>query len=663
MLITVPHGAAEGTQDSDPVDTESHDPEAADTGVRPVQLIYTDNNEESGYDYLMDADENAMADQTEDITWYAMDEGDLDEDREAHVRSVEVWGDLSNFAFMADANGGAEIVAYEAYQYASICKYYALEVSFEYGPLAKQTKGAFGIQANGATDQCHQNGSYITLIYKDKGYDGTANYSDIDPLTGADSIEDLVKAGYCYLHTDIAPSGSNKADDDEMAEGSSEFPADYAYQTHGFYMGLSLSPEPQGEHDSVFYVKLTPDSRKKTIAVKASYGITGSGSWTECVSNCWAFYDGTDDIADLEDAGDPVQVGQAFIDFGDAYGEDSVEYKVVARDAVGALIEEAQGDCPGLSAAEEEIVSRIGKKRVVLVLREAYTQECPEDDPTGDWDTDYPEATEDAYILLNGVTDDVDITYNFYDKDGDFNVDFDRTKIFDYAMDDGWNLLPIRVDKVYYSTSSAPSTRAKYPDGENRTTAKVKVDSVSDAIIGLDEDGEPVIACDSEWIFGLDANGVAYGKASDINYLKAGYGYAIDVDVDVDESLDLYTFGYNMPCIDCPSATTYAGGAALTANVIDVDKPSDVRSSKNCGWNLIADVADITLSGTTYVDYVITFNVGDFDSWIRDASAGLSDFTVMTNDYAEALDEDETDEDVVTGYFRGKAYFVHTESK
>ncbi|MCK5232002.1 MAG: hypothetical protein KAR13_17145, partial [Desulfobulbaceae bacterium] len=290
-----------------------------------------------------------------------------------------------------------------------------------------------------------------------------------------------------------------------------------------------------------------------------------------------------------------------------------------------------------------EDISKVTDKKVVLVL-EQIVPGC--------------DACADPYVLLNGVTSDVDITYNFYNKDGSFQFDPDRLTIFNYCMDsDAWNLLPISVDKVYYTGNSAPSTNAKYPDGITaRKTAKVKVDNVSEALIALDGGYPQIVGCsacdsgsyDQGLLFGLDADGVAFGASKDINYLKGGFAYAIDMDDDV----DIYTFGYVMP-----DETALSGlGAKLTANVINVDLPASARGKSNLGWNLIADVADITLISTAgYVDYVITFEDGDFESWISGGT--LEDFTTITNDYTG------NDSAIGTLYTRGKGYFVHTNAK
>ena len=312
--------------------------------------------------------------------------------------------------------------------------------------------------------------------------------------------------------------------------------------------------------------------------------------------------------------------------------------------------------------AQQAIISSIIEKKVILVLREVFSQTCTlseEEGPTGNWDTDYPEQKDDIFTLLNGVTDDVDITYYFWTKDGDFRANFDRETIFDYAMiagTYGWNLLPIVPDKVYYSSSKAPALDKNYPDGETpRSTNAVAVTRVSDAVIGIDAvTGVPFIASDAITLFGLDENGVAYAAASSLDSIRGGYAYAVNSLTDAIACAAhpvLYTFGYNLPDNDM------SGGAKLLANVVNVDDPDDARSKDNLGWNLLADVADINLPATYYVDYAITFDEGDFDSWIRAATnLDLSDFEELTNDYSG-------DDASVTSsgdYFRGKGYFVHT---
>ena len=49
---------------------------------------------------------------------------------------------------------------------------------------------------------------------------------------------------------------------------------------------------------------------------------------------------------------------------------------------------------------------------------------------------------------------------------------------------------------------------------------------------------------------------------------------------------------------------------------------------------------------------MITFEGGDFDSWISGGT--LEDFDAITNDYTG------DDADIGTDYTRGKGYFVHT---
>jgi len=302
------------------------------------------------------------------------------------------------------------------------------------------------------------------------------------------------------------------------------------------------------------------------------------------------------------------------------------------------------------SNAEKSIVSRIRDKKVVLTL----TLGCEAEDHCN-------------VYLLNGLTPDVDIEYYFYSYDGALKYDPDRLKLFDHALSQNhWNLWPLRVDKVYYTGSKAPETEKKYPDGTDRNTNKVKVTYVSDAIIGLDGDGLPKIANPPTWILGLDKTGVIYGRAQDHKYLKGGFGYAIEEGSDQGEhhAESIYSFGFNIMPSDTADNSNMDGGAMLTANVINVDDASDARSkgkTTNHGWNLIADVEDITLSTATNIDYVITFNLGVFDSWIEAGS--LNDFTVITNDYASAFGPDSSDEDVAAGYRRGKAYFVHTASE
>ncbi|WDN90727.1 hypothetical protein BuS5_03698 [Desulfosarcina sp. BuS5] len=664
ILIAVPHVADEGGLDAN----------TNGLGFRPISITYLDNSEKDGYDYLMADNGDALAGATVDVEWNGLDKGSLEEDRTADVATVEVWGNLSNFDFQGDPNGGAQITAYEAYRYLDVSQdeYYNLEISFDYGPLSKNTGGSFGLYTKGQTPQCHQNGTYITLVYSDG--DGVSsceggtdpNYGDIDPLTGADDIEDFVEAGYCYLHTDIGYSGGD-ADDDDSSYGSSQgiVPSDDIYNiNYGFNFGLSLDPEPQGEHDSVFYVKLTVKENTRdgsaTITASGSYGIKGSGSRTvvTTLDDDWKFWDG-----DLIASATPRPVGKAFVDFGDTAGQ----YKILAVDELGKALlvnDEALTDNQDdeallakgstLQELKEAIQSRIIEKKVVLVLTEQYTQECS-GTASGIWETDYPEATASRHILLNGVTDDVDITYYFWTKDGTCRADFDMTKIFDYDLVDGWNLLPVVVDKVYYK-SKAPSINKVYPgvDKTPRATANIQVASVSSALIGIDsESGVPFIAGAGAKLFGLDENGVVYAASSDISYLRAGYAYALNSssltnnndgsEVGGEEGHpQLYIFGYVLP------DNGMSGGAKLTANVLDVTDSSDARSKTNLGWNLIADVADINLPSGE-LDYVITFTAGEFESWISSAETDLNDFSAITNLYT--ADDDKP---------RGKGYFTHT---
>ena len=210
-----------------------------------------------------------------------------------------------------------------------------------------------------------------------------------------------------------------------------------------------------------------------------------------------------------------------------------------------------------------------------------------------------------------------------------------------------WEILPITPDKVYY-TGKAPGTSAKYPGNEvARETAKIEVEAVSDAVIGIDTmTGLPFIANNALAIFGLDENGVAFGAAADLDYLKAGYAYALNLNALGIAHPALSTFAYILPDNDM------SGGTKLTANVFNIDDPSEARSNSNLGWNLMTDVADINLPATSYVDYVITFDEGYFSSWIRDANADLSDFDELSNKY---FDDDELP--------RGNGYFVHTMDK
>ena len=574
--------------------------------VYPVKVYYVDNSvagTSTTVEYLADADTNYMRDGNVSITKTA-------NDRTADVRSVEVSGTLTGFDYQ-----GAQIKAYEAYKYLSVTESTELSINFEYGPLNKVTQGAFGIRTDG-TDQCHQEGIYTGIYYMNDGVNAVQGAAF---LTGGITVKNIMDRGYCYLHTDF---GGNNLFDFGLS-----FDADSKSKSTA-----ALSPS-----DSVFKLTVTKKANKTggyTLAVTGPYGIRGTGSYGERVVENWFFYEGsvTDAaIANLNaQTGTTAVVGTTVIPF-DAT---TAAYKVVARDEVGTLLD-VQSTL--MTDAQKVIASRIMDKRVILTLTDV----------------------DGNVYLLNGVTDDVAIEYNFYNYDGAFVYNADLATLFGYDLTQtAWNTVPVVVDKVYYSSSKAPSTLSKYPDGTtSRATAKINVESVGDAIIGLNG-GLPVIAADNAWIFGLDGSGVAYGVASDLDYLKGGYGYAVLEGATGAINADtIWFFGYNMPL------SGYSDGAKLTANVIDVDSKSSARTTKNLGWNLIADVADISLPSTKgLVDYVITFrapyvvdgvtitNGGIFDSWIEGGASHLQDFTAITDKY-NAAD---------TAGKLGKAYFVHT---
>jgi hypothetical protein len=714
LLIKVPHLGMEGTDD-DVLDTEDgHDPDDEQTGARPVQLTYLDRSDMEGFDFFQDLDENPLAGGTVPITWFPILGGpDLNQDRVADPQVVEVWGKLTNFDFQDDPNGGAQLYAFEAYEYVDVVRLWELSVSFEYGPLSKNTKGAFGITyANSATDQCHQNGSYITLAWKDSlegcnddACDNGINYAE--PIDGM-RISDIVAAGYFYLHTDIAASsGSSDWDQafgdtgDQQGDSGGGIQSGEAsgnpakLVSHGFNMGISMDPTPQGEHDSVFYVKVpVADRADRAFRISGLYGLTGNVQYSETITNRWQFWSGGECISDLVSPSCCAEpVGWAFIDF-DSFDmqEDEVEYKILAHDALGAFMSSFKNP----TASELAIMSRIVDRKVVLVLREVFEQACTFDDPQNPligWDTAYPEEQSDIWTLLNGITDDVDINYYFYTKDGDTRADFDRTTIFKYPVTCGWNLLPMVVDKVYYTGKSAPTTNKNYPDGITpRLTAKILVGDINEALIGLQEiycwdcpDVEdviyrPFIGSPQDLIFGLDSAGVAFGAAKDIQYLKAGYAYGImsagdygDCSAPCDYvecpeccddayevgSVAYYTFGYTIDDDELtwylngvrqsPDGANYLPGGKLVANVINIDDPKATRSDRNLGWNLITDVADIDLETLSFVDYVIAFSDGCFESWIKEASEELDDFDELTNEYNSSDDQES-----------GKGYFVHT---
>jgi hypothetical protein len=722
LLIKVPHLGMEGTSDNvSPLENFVDDGYPADhedgnkVGARPVTLIHTDRSPDGptmpceDCDYLRDLDGNPLAEGDTTIAWHPIIGGpDLYEDRVADPQVVEIWGNLTNFDFQTDPNGGAQMYAFEAYEYVDVVKMWKLSVSFNYGPLARDTKGAFGITyANGATDQCHQNGSYVTFKWadslegcNDNSCDNGINvdcvfeyWDDYDCEWKCATIADVAAKGYFYLHTDIRASTGTadydqNFDDTEGQQGdsgggiqsgeASGNPAKLV--NHGFNMGINFDPTPQGEHDSVFYFAVpVADRADREFRISGSFGLTGSISFTETITNRWKFWAGGDCIQDLvapSCCAEPV--GWAFIDF-ESFDtqEDEVEYKILAHDALGSFMASFKNP----TAAEKAIMSRIVDRKVVLVLREVFEQDCTFTDPQNPligWDEAYPELKGDQWTLLNGITDDVDITYYFYTKDGDLQADFDKTKIFDYPVVCGWNILPMAVDKVYYSGRNAPSTNARYPDGLTpRLTAKVAVDDISEALIGLyripycydcadgyDVDYRPFIGSPNNMIFGLDGEGVAFGTADNYQYLKAGYAYGI---LGTGESEDCWAPCYSVGCADCCEAEVYAAsyytfgynmadnpnliglGGPLVANVIDIDNPSATRTNRNFGWNLITDIADIDLGGLSFVDYVITWSDGCFESWIKEASDDLDDFDELTNEYYSGDDRP-----------RGKGYFVHT---
>lgn len=606
--------------------------DASQNDVYPVRVCYTDNSDEgqsTTVEFLQDSDTNYMRSGCVGIDTGA-------NDREASPESVEVSGTLQNFNDFR----GAMVRAYEAYRFTDWNESATLDIDFGYGPLAKAVKKAFGLTASSCdtSDQCHQEGLYTGIHI---GYDDIAGVEygnallapEIPGNTSAQKIKAILDRGFCYLHTDWHGDGQFNFKLSFRRESRSSS----VYTEEGFFTADTVVTGAAS--DSVFYVKFSKLNKKGKFTVKGAYGIKGKGTYQQNATESWRWYTGQSSISQLANKGQPHTVGETYIPV-DATVPD---YKVLARDEVGEVLKMAE------SNAEKAIVSRIRDKKVVLTL----TLGCEAEDHCN-------------VYLLNGLTPDVDIEYYFYSYDGALKYDPDRLTLFDHALSQNhWNLWPLRVDKVYYTGSKAPATEKKYPDGTDRNTNKVKVAYVSDAIIGLDGDGLPKIANPPTWILGLDKTGVIYGRAQDHQYLKGGFGYAIEEGSDQGEhnAESIYSFGFNIMPSDATDNSNMAGGAMLTANVINVDDASDARSkgkTTNLGWNLIADVEDITLSTATNIDYVITFNLGVFDSWI--AGGSLNDFTVITNDYASAFGPGESDEDVAAGYRRGKAYFVHTAS-
>ncbi len=561
--------------------------------VKPISVTYQDNSSKgssSTYAYLQDADGNYMRNDAIAVST-AMN------DRQADVRSIEVSGTLKNF----DNYQGAQIKAYEAYRYVNVTETATLKINFEYGPLDKETHGAFGIAAQGATDDSHQEGVYTGIYMSDDGVNPPVGSWGVcgNPAT-AGALKTLLDQGVAYIHTtstgtsfclniNASPrsiSGGDKDDDDGVTSNVT---------------------------DSVFKVDITKKVNKDgstTYTLKGPYGITGTATHAHILVDKWCFYDGDTNIPALNVCGPAVQVGTTVIPL-DAQVPD---YKVVARDPVGALMaKQPQTD------AEKQIVSRITERKVVLVYE--------------------PMNSKKGSVLLNGVTPDVAIDYNFYDYDGAFSFDPDMHNIFGYVMKVGsWNLLPIIPDKMYYTDAKPPAmTAPKYPNGDSRETAKVRVKHLNDVFIGLTaKRGVPTILAANTSIFGLDANGVTFGEMRDVKKIEGGFAYALN-----SVPYSLYTFGYNMP------KSGLDGGAAITDNVVDVDSNA-ARSGKNLGWNLIANVEEMDLTSADQIDYVVTFNDGLFDSWIK--GHNIYEFDKVTKAYNDAD----------TAKKLGKGYFFHT---
>ena len=569
-------------------------------GVRPLRVTYnaTDDIATDGY----------IAGKTGDVEDEQLQEAkiiitNLADDRQADVRAVEVHGKIENFG---GTTAGGQVIAFEAYKYAEISEEIVLDIDFEYGPLARQTSGAFGISSRYAdTDQCEQEGVY-TGIYID-----TANGVGLGFITDVDDLKTMIDNGVGYIHTD--------EDADNV-------------------LGLTLNStvaESQNHAavgnpgDSVFKVEFV--TRNDRITVRGDYGVRGSGEISKSTAYNWAMYDGSDNLSLVNGTtrATPAganEVGKSVIPL----DSNASEYKIVARDELGVYQNElAVAVNDGTATNEQkEIASRILDKKVLLVL----------------------EDIDGKRYLLNGITDDVDISYNFYDVDGaiEFNPDFDELFSYDVnvAAANNWYLLPNVTDKTYSLSG-----------GGNVVT----VGSVNEAIIGLtdtDNTAVPVIMGNDDMLFGLDTAGLAFAQAKSVRDMKSGYAYAVQNDGTID-TLFMFGYGFNN------QGTGMGDYEPLDENVMNFDS-NQARDNRNLGWNLMANVEDMDLTAKDQIDYAISFDLSTavgqtvFKSWIKGVDDGIQDFSSLVKTYAPAS-ELEDDDYLYNGF--GKGYFLHTGTR